>query len=640
MRKHLLTSTAVAALAAGALTLAAPATAADWIDTGALGGPPGPGESVDVVGTGGGDFLAVWTIDLGEPTDDHRVYAARAVNGDWQSPVPLSPIGQDAFDVQVAANTKGDAVVTWEHAGGGPGLKVLSGRRLAGGSWGPVTNLVPTPSDSGLMHDTAIAKDGDAVVGYAISNGVDSTALVSDWPKVGSVTSSPIESGPDDEDWTNLAANADGDVLMSFVRGSALYATYRPAGSSGWTDAVTIIGDLSTANTSLALRPNGTGVVAGVAQGVDDVFRVVEIRADGTKGASTAVSAPGTDAGIAGAVTTNGDGDVFAVWEIESAEGNGLAQSVKPAGGAFSPATLLASPIFPGHHLSPEIALTDNGLRVVAASRAGIMQVWHRTSGFQASWVLHSAGPATSGSPRELAVDPEGNVALVAGNEQGAHAEILDAAGPVSRVVTPAKAIVTTDQLKIGWATNDSLSATTGITDVYATSAPWNAAQHTAPVLIADNATGTQVDFAATPGTTYCFQVRTQDELGNAANSRLKCASVPLDDRSLAGKGWTRAEGTGHFLGTVTSTTKEGKTLVRKGVRAKRLALVVHKKQNAGTVKVTFAGDVLGSFSLKGFGKRRVINLGSFPSVRTGTVKITVTSKGKPVVIDGLVVAK
>jgi hypothetical protein len=115
---------------------------------------------------------------------------------------------------------------------------------------------------------------------------------------------------------------------------------------------------------------------------------------------------------------------------------------------------------------------------------------------------------------------------------------------------------------------------------------------------------------------------------------------VPLDDRLLAGKGWTRADGDGHFLGTVTSTTKEGKTLTRKGVQAKRLALVVQKTLSSGSVRVTFGDKVLGSFSLKGRGKHRVINLATFSEVKTGTVRITVTSKGKPVNIDGLAVVK
>ena len=134
--------------------------------------------------------------------------------------------------------------------------------------------------------------------------------------------------------------------------------------------------------------------------------------------------------------------------------------------------------------------------------------------------------------------------------------------------------------------------------------------------------------------------MRSQDGAGNFANSAARCSTVPLDDRKLAGEGWTRAEGDGHFLDTVTRTSTQGKTLVRKGVQAKRLALVVQRTLKSGTVRVSFAGEVLGTFSLKGFGKRRVINLATFPEVRTGKVKITVTSKDKPVNIDGLVVAK
>ena len=81
--------------------------------------------------------------------------------------------------------------------------------------------------------------------------------------------------------------------------------------------------------------------------------------------------------------------------------------------------------------------------------------------------------------------------------------------------------------------------------------------------------------------------------------------------------------------------------LTRTSIKAKRLVLVVQKVANGGTVKVTFAGDSLGSFSLQDTGKKKQISLATFPSVESGTLTIKVTSAtGKPVNIDGLVVAK
>gem|GEM_PF-3447971 len=638
MRKQLLTSLAVTAVAAGTLTLGTPgsAGAAEWIDNGAInGGIAGTATSVDVASTGPGDAIAAWTVPVG---DIDRVYVARAVNGDWGSPSPLSPVGQDTSDVHVAANAKGDAVVTWEHPGGGPDLLVVEGRRLTAGSWGPMTNLVLTPSEADLQHDVAVTKAGHATVVYRVANGADSTLLVSDWPKVGAVTSSPIEPGGDDEFLPSLAANDDGDVLVSFARGGVIHTLYRSAGSDSWTPEAPVISGTGEPTSSVALRPDGSGVVVGIKNGTPDVVHAVEIGANGAPGQSTVLSNPALDARHA-SVTANGDGDVLVAWETHGDQGYGVDSRTRTAGGGYSTLGVLQAPVI-GNSQHPETVLTDHDVRTVVSSGDSVLRVFHRTTGFQGSWENHDAGPSLNIGQYAADADAEGNVVVVGTGAGQVHAEFLDAAGPVTKVVKPSKGISTTDQLNVGWSVLDSLSPVAPTVDVYATTAPWNAAGHTDPAIVVDNATGDQVDYPAAPGTTYCFQVRSQDGAGNFANSLPKCTTVPLDDRKLAGQGWTRAEGDGHFLGTVTRTSTKGSTLVRKGVQAKRLALVVQKKDKSGTVRVSFAGKVLGTFSLKGFGKRRVINLATFPEVKTGKVKITVTSKNKPVNIDGLVVAK
>lgn len=638
MRKQMLTSVAAAAVAAGTLTLATPgsAEAVGWIDSGAInGGVFGTATSLDVASTGPGDAIAAWTVPAG---DIDRVWVSRAVNGDWGNPGVLSPAGQDASNVHVAANPKGDAVVTWEHPSGGPDQIVLEGRRLAAGTWGPVTNLALTPSDDTLEHDVAVAASGRATVLYVVANGSDSTALVSDWPKVGSVTSSPIEPGGDDEYLPAFAANDAGDVLVSFARGGVIHTIYRNAGSTSWTPEAEVISGTGEPTSSVALRPDGSGVVVGIKNGTPDVVQAVEIGANGAPGQSTAVSSTDLEARHA-SVTANADGDVLVAWETHDDQGYGVDSAIRSAGGAYSPAAELQAPVATNSQ-HPETVLTDQDLRTVISPVSTSLRVWHRTSGFQASWQHHDAGPSLQVGPYAADADAEGNVVVVGTGNNVVHAEFLDAAGPVTKVVKPTRAISTTDQVKVGWSVLDSLSQVAPTVDVYATAAPWNAAGPGDTTLLFDNATGDEVTYPAAPGTTYCFQVRSQDMVGNFATSQPRCNTVPLDDRLLGGTGWTQAVGEGHFLNTVTRTNVEGRTLTRKGVHAKRLALVVHKTLNSGTVKVTFAGQVLGTFSLQGDAKRRVINVAKFPVVKTGTVKIIVTSDNKPVIIDGLVVAK
>ncbi|RHW27975.1 hypothetical protein D0Z08_06755 [Nocardioides immobilis] len=472
----MLTSVAAAAVAAGTLTLAAPgsAGAVAWIDSGAInGGVFGTATSLDVASTGPGDAIAAWTVPAG---DIDRVYVSRAVNGDWGNPAVLSPAGQDASQVRVAANPKGDAVVTWEHPGGGPDLIVVDGRRLSAGTWGPMTNLVPTPSDNTLFHDVAVDDSGHAVVTYRIAHGLDSTAFVSDWPKVGSVTSSPIDSGTDDEFAPALAANADGDVLVSFARSGDIYATRRLGGSTSWSPAVKVVTNSPLADSSVALRPDGSGVVVGTQNGTPDVVRAVEIGANGAAGQSTVLSDTDLSANN-GSVTANADGDVLVAWETMGNEGRGIDYAVRPAGGAFSAPAVLQDPVAanPQH---PETVLTDQDLRTVISSTPSALRVWHRASGFQAPWQNHDAGPSLPIGQYAVDADAEGNVVVVGTGNNLVHAEFLDASGPVTKVVKPTRAISTTDQLKVGWSVHDSLSQIAPTVDVYATTAPWNAAGH------------------------------------------------------------------------------------------------------------------------------------------------------------------
>ena len=182
-----------------------------------------------------------------------------------------------------------------------------------------------------------------------------------------------------------------------------------------------------------------------------------------------------------------------------------------------------------------------------------------------------------------------------------AHGRFLDASGPtVTLKALPANTLATT--VPLSWTMKDSLTTIAG-TDVYATSAAWNKGAHTDPEVVTNDVAGIQAGIEAVPGTTYCYQVRPTDGVGNATTSDKRCTTVPLDDRALLGEGWSRPAETGNFRSTLTTTTKQGRVLTRTGVKAKRLALVVRKTANSGTVRVSFDGEVLGTFDLEGTGK-------------------------------------
>jgi hypothetical protein len=159
---------------------------------------------------------------------------------------------------------------------------------------------------------------------------------------------------------------------------------------------------------------------------------------------------------------------------------------------------------------------------------------------------------------------------------------------------------------------------------------PWQAAT-----------TATRAPFGGRPGSTYCFSARAVDTLGNrSAWTRENCTALPLDDRELAGgTRWVRRSGDGYYLATYSASSARGAALVRRGVRAKRLSLLVGMCPRCGTVRVFWNGALIRTLPLTARAIRRsvLVDVASFRRLRTGTLTVRVRSARKRVEVDGLV---
>lgn len=151
------------------------------------------------------------------------------------------------------------------------------------------------------------------------------------------------------------------------------------------------------------------------------------------------------------------------------------------------------------------------------------------------------------------------------------------------------------------------------------------------------------VSVAAPAGYTYCFSVQAVDEAGNPSGwSASKCSARVLDDRGLsASSGWSRSSSSAFYLGTVTATSSSGRVLTRSGAVASRLALVATTCPTCGSVKVSIGSQSLGTVRLYSSTRKnkQIKVLPSF-SPKSGTVKVTSTTTGKPVLIDALGITK
>ncbi|HEY3209177.1 MAG TPA: hypothetical protein VGL18_05215 [Actinomycetota bacterium] len=184
------------------------------------------------------------------------------------------------------------------------------------------------------------------------------------------------------------------------------------------------------------------------------------------------------------------------------------------------------------------------------------------------------------------------------------------------------------------------------VADVQYRDAPWNGS-FGAPILWKSKAPAGGATFTGSFGHTYCFSAESFDDVAGPGFRGWgfgpeRCAVVPLDDRALsASSGWSRLNGSGFFNNTYTKTTLSGKSLTKTGIHAKRAQIMVETCPTCGSIKIYWNGSLKHTYSLHAGSTHKKVYLAavSFSSVHTGTLKIVVSSSGKPVIIDALAVS-
>ncbi len=636
MRKQILGATA-AILGASALSIglpAAPTHGVAWKSITPIPFPAGTVTDVDVVSTGPGDAVAAAVIN-------GAVHAYTAIDGLW-SGYSLVRSDVDATGLVLAANDTGDVAIGWEeNVSGDTRLRVS--RRLTNTSWTGLQLLTPAGTDLVGTAELGISANGRVFAAATVDNDaldIDNELLVTEWAE-GKIPNAPQVISPADAWSPSLDVNAKGEALLAYnytgIADDVLSVAHRTP-ADGWNigEGTHNSGNVAAAP-DVALSDNGQGqVVYGVVKNGFYVAETSRVLPDGDVLPAHVVS-PLDEYVYEPSVDINATGSALFTWVAKK---DGLASvRYSSAANAADPGT---SAKLPGANIdvtNPTARISDSGLRILQHGTGGYITTSYRTSQVQP---YVSAATTNGFAPDHVVdVDDEGNAVMVGYKPGGAaYIRFLDAAGPeVTFDALPFATIGKT--IPVSWSADDSLGGVS-TTDVYASSVAWNKSAFTTPAVVANDVIGGHADIPASSGTTYCIQVRPSDTAGNATTTAQRCTTVPLDDTNLVGNNdWTRATGTGHFKNTVTTTKQHNAVLTRTSIKAKRLVLVVQKLANGGTVNVTFDGDTLGSFSLQGTGKKKQISLATFPSVKTGTLTIKVTSAtGKPVNIDGLIVAK
>lgn len=632
---------AAGTLAAATLAVAglatAPAQAIGGIDGGDISGPGPLPTALDVATTGSGDAVAAWV----RPTvGGVRIHAAVAQDGAWTSSSLVTPATvASATDLHVVANTQGDAVVVWTQLINGE-ERVRGSRYLGGGDWDGSAALSGADTTGITATDAAIDDAGRVHVVVAAEVNAADPIRATVWAKGAAPAFSPVDGYGVQP---TIDATPAGVALIGYrglKNGTDVAKVSRRTATTAWTapDAALWPEDIIE-NVQVGLADDGTGTA--LFTGRDGSARRIvatKVGVDGSTGAPDVVSAGDLPVAARSLFVSPG-GTALASWVDFDGSDYALRTAMRKPGNDFGTPSTVEADIAEQRPGLPFV--TDAGAQVLVHDDGDELTFRHRTQS------IHLFGTYEGGAADGLlaaAADRQGNVVAVstvaAGNASYVQGDFLDVAAPTAKVTGPGARVLGTS-FPVTWTATDSLSGVQS-TDLIVRSAPWNGATFSAPAVAVDNSTGTSAPFTGAYGRTYCFEVQATDKVNNlGARSPLACTTVPLDDTSLTGKGWKRLKKAGHVGGTVSTTTRKGRVLTLKGVRAQRLALVVAKAAKGGRVEVRWNGKRIRTVSLRGKGKRVVVPIASFAGVQAGTVKIKVVSRtGRKVQVDGVIVAK
>ena len=589
-----------------------------------------------------GNAFAVWQSSSG---GHYRVLSARRpAGGTWTSPVRVSAQGRDAFDPRLAVDRRGDAFAIWASQDASHIYRVQVARRPAGGTWGNPKTLSAAGQHADRPQLAANA-NGTTVAVWRRSDGTNDRIQAARW--AGGAWSAPktLSAGGQDAFAARVAVDPTGGAAAVWLRydstGHARAQVARQSTGGSWTAPETLSAVGQDADEpEVAVDGHANTTVVWVRLG-DQRVQSARRPAGGAWGSPVDLSASASSAQNP-QVVADANGNVFAVWLRTDTTSYLVQVAMRRASGSWQPADPLS---LDGQNAAdPQIAVNSAGRAVAAWDRASVVQAARRSPG--SSWGspedLSAGGDGASHA--QVAVDNQGNAVAVWQRAEGLRAQAagLDAAGPTARVIRPRNIAQTTTTFAVAWSATDRWSPIASY-DVRYQDANY-ADGFGSPVTFRDAESLRSASFNGTPGHTYCFAARARDTVVNVgAWSQRRCTAVPLDDRALAtSDGWQRSSGSANYLHTITVGTNQDATLTRTGVQTKRILLLVTRCPGCGSVTVSFGGHPLGTFSLAAATtrSRQLIAVHTFPTVRSGALKLRIASSGKPVRIDGVVLSR
>jgi hypothetical protein len=596
-----------------------------------------------------GRAVAVWastgaSTPLGN--DEAVMVATHAPGGSWTAPQPIANV--DAYAPTIVADASGVVTVAFIRDGGDRKVEVVTGSH--GAAFGAPVLLSTLP---GTIIDVQVSGNaaGDVAVAWLQHDpALNRTTLrVRTRPRgTTSWSAEEVVSGAVDVTAPSLSVGGDGAVALGWldlVNVSAdrrTFARVRYAGGS-WTAPQQLSASGVVAATPLVqLGADGRtdAVWKEPVDGVETV-RSATLPSHGAWSSPTSLSPPGQSS-YEPTLAESPDGGLLVGWHINGtpytpqtrlrtdAGGWQPVQDV-PTGGSYIAA----------FHLAP---LPGGGAVGTWLEDVGGVYVQRLALRRAAGWGTPQTVSASGAlSESEMAADAAGNLALLWTRQTASHriaqARLADIGGPLTSLIDPPAGRTFAPAVTVGWRGHDVAGTVTGYewstqrTTWNAAAGPWSAPEAVA---------GDSRPLPVAPGTRTCVTVRAHSSLGPVGPwSDPRCVVTPVDDRvAKGGKGWHKLKGSRYYAATARRTTRRGATLTFRSAHLTELALVVAKGRHFGKVKVYLGKKRIGTVKLaaRHRASRVVVPIRSWPTTVTGTLRIKVVSRGKPVVIDGIYV--
>jgi hypothetical protein len=214
----------------------------------------------------------------------------------------------------------------------------------------------------------------------------------------------------------------------------------------------------------------------------------------------------------------------------------------------------------------------------------------------------------------------------------------VDSTAPAVAMTRPTLRWNLSTQVPVSWtATDPSGVASSDLRLRRATSATALPAAH---VTALSGTALRSLTVTSAPGTTLCLSARARDAWSlTSAWTADRCTAVPLGpDRLSRTRNVDVVKARGSYTGRALIATARGATVAKAGVRAKRIVLVATRCPTCGRVSVYLGAKRIKTVSLTAPSLRRkqIITIASFDTVRSGKVRVVVTSQNRRVIIEGI----